>query len=214
MRSALQNSRNLATVNLLDGGIAANAPTSLERICALALELQIYKQCLQYYPFVLGAQPVRMVDLAVFYATIANEGLRPSPYAIETIEQDGTVLYRHPDEQASIASADAASFYQLKTMLQGVVERGTASRIKHLAPYVAGKTGTSDDENDVWFVGFTNDVTVAVWVGYDNADGNRRTLGGGHTGGSVAVPIFEAIVQASWIHHAPKSALSGRKLKR
>jgi len=209
MRSALQKSRNLATVNLLDGGIAANASASLERICALALELQIYKQCLQYYPFVLGAQPVRMVDLAVFYATIANEGVRPSPYTIETIEQDGSVLYQHPDEQTSVASADAASFYQLKTMLQGVVERGTASRIKHLAPYVAGKTGTTDDENDVWFVGFTNDVTVAVWLGYDNADGKRRTLGSGSTGGSLAVPIFESIVQASWAHHAPKTLLNG-----
>src|SRR3954451_24216851 len=125
-----------------------------------------------------------MIDLAVFYATIANEGLRPSPYAIETMEENGTVLYQHSDEPASVASADAASFYQLKTMLQGVVERGTASRIKHLAPYIAGKTGTTDDENDVWFVGFTNDVTVAVWVGYDNASA-RRTLGGGHTGGSV-----------------------------
>ena len=52
-----------------------------------------------------------------------------------------------------------------------------------LAPYVGGKTGTTDGENDVWFAGFTNDVTVAVWVGYDNADGKRRTLGGGQTGG-------------------------------
>src|SRR5947207_12923022 len=94
-------------------------------------------------------------------------------------------------------------------MLQGVVDHGTASRMKHLAPYVAGKTGTTDDENDVWFVGFTNDVTVAVWVGYDNADGKRRTLGEGYTGGSVAVPIFEAIIQASWRHHAPKTSLNG-----
>src|ERR1700741_4194122 len=93
-------------------------------------------------------------------------------------------------------------------MLQGAVERGTASRIKHLAPYVAGKTGTTDDENDVWFVGFPNDVTVAVWVGYDNADGKRRTLGGGSTGGSVAVPIFEPIMQAVWAYHAPKTPLS------
>ena len=62
-------------------------------------------------------------------------------------------------------------------MLQGVVARGTARAIGALSPYVAGKTGTTEDENDAWFVGFTNDVTVAVWVGYDNADGKRRTLG-------------------------------------
>src|SRR3954471_11952246 len=77
--------------------------------------------------------------------------------------------------------------YQLKSMMQGVLARGTAHAISGLAPYVAGKTGTSDDENDAWFVGFTNDVTVSVWLGYDNATGKRRTLGGGATGGGVAV---------------------------
>ena len=84
----------------------------------------------------------------------------------------------------TINSVGRAAFYQLKTMLQGVLTRGTARAIAGLAPYVAGKTGTSDEENDAWFVGFTNDVTVAVWIGYDNADGTRRTLGRGATGGS------------------------------
>jgi penicillin-binding protein 1A len=93
-------------------------------------------------------------------------------------------------------------------MLQGVLARGTARSIAHLAPYVGGKTGTTDEENDAWFVGFTNDVTVAVWVGYDNADGKRRTLGGGQTGSKVAIPIFEPIIQAVWRNHAPKVALS------
>ena len=93
-------------------------------------------------------------------------------------------------------------------MLQGVLQRGTARSMAGLAPFVAGKTGTSDNENDAWFVGFTNDVTVAVWVGYDNADGKRRTLGGGATGGHTAVPIFEPIMQAVWAHVAPKTALA------
>ena len=93
-------------------------------------------------------------------------------------------------------------------MLQGVLARGTARSMAGLAPYVAGKTGTTDDENDAWFVGFTNEVTVAVWVGYDNADGKRRTLGGGATGGHTAVPIFEPIMQAVWAHVAPKTALA------
>ena len=90
-------------------------------------------------------------------------------------------------------------------MLQGVVARGTAHAICGLSPYVAGKTGTTDDENDAWFVGFTNDVTVAVWVGYDNATGKRRTLGGGATGGGVAVPIFEPIIQAVWANVAAEN---------
>jgi membrane carboxypeptidase/penicillin-binding protein len=93
-------------------------------------------------------------------------------------------------------------------MLQGVLARGTAHGIASLSPYVAGKTGTTDGENDAWFVGFTNEVTVAVWVGYDNADGKRRTLGGGQTGASVAIPIFEPIIQAAWAFHAPRAALA------
>src|SRR5262245_62105147 len=90
----------------------------------------------------------------------------------------------------------------------GRAARGTARAIAGLSPYVAGKTGTSDDENDAWFVGFSNDVTVAVWIGYDNADGKRRPLGGGATGGHVAVPIFEPVIQAVWAHVAPKAALA------
>src|SRR5262249_42695756 len=146
---------------------------------------------------------------AAFYAAIANEGLRPSPHVVESIERNGTTIYRHdPKSSATIASVDRPAFYQLKTMLQGVLARGTARTISGLAPYVAGKTGTSDDENDAWFVGFTNDVTVAVWLGYDNADGKRRTLGGGSTGGHVAVPIFEPVIRAVWAQIAPKTPLA------
>src|SRR5215471_9194249 len=209
LRSALENSRNLATVHLLDGGIEAKPEASLNRLCDLAVEARIYAECLRYYPFVLGAQPVRPIDLAAFYASIANEGLRPAPHVVESIERNGVVVYRHdPRSSVVIKSVDGAAFYQLKTMLQGVLARGTARAIAGLSPYVAGKTGTSDEENDAWFVGFTNDVTVAVWIGYDNADGKRRTLGGGSTGGHVAVPIFEPVIQAVWAYAAPKTALA------
>jgi len=208
LRQALEYSKNLATVNLLDGGIDSTPALSLDRICALALEAQIYKDCVRYYPFVLGAQPVRPIDLAAFYAAIANEGARPAPYAIESIELRGRTVYQHSPSLTQIGSADRVSFYQLKTMLQGVLQRGTARGIASMAPYVAGKTGTTDGENDVWFVGFTNDVTVAVWVGYDNADGKRRTLGSGQTGASVAIPVFQPIMEAVWAYHVPKAALA------
>jgi membrane peptidoglycan carboxypeptidase len=128
---------------------------------------------------------------------------------IDSIERNGVVIYRHdPKSSVMVSSVDRAAFYQLKTMLQGVLARGTARAIAGLAPYVAGKTGTSDEENDAWFVGFTNDVTAAVWIGYDNATGKRRTLGGGATGGHVAVPIFEPVIQAVWSNVAPKTALA------
>jgi penicillin-binding protein 1A len=152
---------------------------------------------------------VRILDLAAFYAAIANEGAMATPHAIESVEENGRTIYRRKATPlVRIGSADPAAFFQLKTMLQGVLERGTARSLKALAPYAAGKTGTSDNENDAWFVGFTNDVTIAVWVGYDNADGKRRTLGRGQTGAKVAAPIFQAILDAAWTHHAPKAPLS------
>jgi penicillin-binding protein 1A len=209
LRRALENSKNLVTARLLDGGIEANPVRSLQDVCNLALEAQLILECTPHYPFVLGAQPVRILDLAAFYAAIANEGAMPVPHAFESIEEQGRSLYRRKAQSlVRLGSADAAAFYQLKTMLQGVLERGTARNLKALAPYAAGKTGTSNDENDAWFAGFTNDVTVVVWVGHDNADGKRRTLGRGQTGAKVAAPIFTSIVEAAWQHHMPKSPLS------
>src|SRR6516165_3787024 len=170
LRRALENSRNLTTVHLLEGGIEDSPEASLDRLCRLAMEAQIYRECVRYYPFVLGAQPVRPIDLAAFYAAIANDGLRPAPYVIDSIERNGLVVYRHdPKASTMISSVDRTAFYQLKTLMQGVVARGTARAISAFSPYVAGKTGTSDEENDAWFVGFSNDVTIAVWIGYDNA---------------------------------------------
>jgi membrane carboxypeptidase/penicillin-binding protein len=216
LRRGLERSRNLVTAHLLDGGIDADPAKSLDKVCAAALAAKIYSNCIRYYPFVLGAQPVRMIDLASFYAAVANEGVRPQPHAIDSIELNGRAIYAFPDElpASQIAATDRASFYQLKTILQGVVARGTARAISSLSPYVAGKTGTTEDAVDGWFVGFTNDVTVAVWVGYDNGDGKRRSLGSSETGAHVALPIFEPIMEAIWAQQiAPKTVLRGPSAK-
>jgi len=213
LRRGLEGSINVVTAHLLDGGIDADPVRSLDDVCATAKAAKIYTDCVRYYPFVLGAQPVRMIDLAAFYAAVANEGARPQPHAIDSIEaQDGHTVYSYPKVPlfSTISAADGVSFYQLKTMLQGVVARGTARAIAGLSPYVAGKTGTTEDAVDGWFVGFTNDVTVAVWVGYDNGDGKRRSLGSNETGARVALPIFKPIIEAIWAEHiAPKALLAG-----
>ncbi|MGO9047916.1 MAG: penicillin-binding protein 1A [Xanthobacteraceae bacterium] len=211
MRRGLENSVNVVTAHLLDGGISADPEKSLDEVCATAVAAKIYTDCVRYYPFVLGAQPVRMIDLAAFYAAVANEGALPKPHAIDSIEADGHTVFQYPNAPLPfIGAADRTSFYQLKTMLQGVVARGTARAIGGLSPYVAGKTGTTEDAVDGWFVGFTNDITIAVWVGYDNGDGKRRSLGTNATGARVALPIFEPILQAVWAQGvAPKAPLSG-----
>src|SRR5207248_7056574 len=165
LRRGLENSVNIVTGHLLDGGSEADPEKSLDDICSTAVAAKIYADCMRYYPFVLGAQTVRLIDLAAFYAAVANEGARLQPHAIETIEQDGRAIYRHDPRAVDwIGFADRASFYQLKSMLQGVLARGTAHAVKHLSPYASGKTGTTDNWADAWFVGFTNDVTVAIWV--------------------------------------------------
>jgi len=211
LRRGLENSVNIVTARLLDGGINPDPAKSLDSVCATAVAAKIYKDCVRYYPFVLGAQPVRMIDLAAFFAAVANEGALPQPHAVDSIEIDGRTVYQYPDAPLPfVGAADRASFYQLKTILQGVVARGTARAIGALSPYVAGKTGTTEDSVDGWFIGFTNDVTVAVWVGYDNGDGKRRSLGASATGARVALPIFEPIMQAIWAESiAPKAPLSG-----
>ena len=89
LRRALENSKNLVTANLLDSVIDYPPEDSLTRVCELTQEAQVYKDCVRYYPFVLGAQPARLVDLAAFYAAIATEGARPSPHVIESVEQNG-----------------------------------------------------------------------------------------------------------------------------
>ena len=157
------------------------ARASLDRLCELALEAQIYRECERYYPFVLGAQPVRPIDLAAFYATIANEGARPAPYVVESIEQDG-MIYRRADGAGANQRRRPRRLLPAQDHAAGRPGARNRALMAPLAPYVAGKTGTSEEENDTWFVGFTNDITVAVWVGYDNADGKRRTLGGGAPG--------------------------------
>jgi membrane carboxypeptidase/penicillin-binding protein len=211
LRRGLEHSVNVVTAHLLDGGIDADPEKSLDEVCATAVAAKIYSQCVRYYPFVLGAQPVRMIDLAAFYAAVANEGALPQPHGIDSIEKNGHTIYQYPTTPLPwIGAADRASFYQLKTILQGVVARGTARAIGALSPYVAGKTGTTENAVDGWFVGFTNDVTVAVWVGYDNGDGKRRSLGSNETGARVALPIFQPIIEAIWSENiAPKTALNG-----
>ena len=117
LRRALENSKNLVTARLLDGGIDKDPTKSLEQICAMALQAKIYPECMKNYPFVLGAQAVRMIDLAAFYAAIANEGARITPYAIE---------FDRAERPAGLSPAADASDHARRT--------ATASRSISCAP--------------------------------------------------------------------------------
>ena len=104
LRRGLEYSRNLVTAHLLDGGIETDPVNSLDDVCATATAMKIYAHCLRYYPFVLGAQPVQMINLAAFYAAIAQEGVRPQPHGIDSIEANGRTIYQYPEAQILLQS--------------------------------------------------------------------------------------------------------------
>ncbi|NJL25446.1 MAG: glycosyl transferase, partial [Calothrix sp. SM1_5_4] len=221
IRQAVEKSLNLPTARIMaciGGQVASeraraascNDPTAgLDYIRAVTQDLGIYKDPIRVYPFVLGAQPTRLIDMVSAYATVANLGFRPTVHFLDEIERDGKVLYKRPRfSLEQVKSIDRVAFYQLRRILEGTVARGTAVSIKDLTGYVAGKTGTSNRENDAWFIGFTNDLVVGVWVGYDSRD-VRASLGARSTGAQLALPIATEVIRQSFELYKEKEPLVG-----
>src|SRR6185436_9089297 len=115
----------------------------------------------------LGVAEVSMRELTAAYTAFPNLGMRVEPYLLREVRgRNGKSLYRH--ESKSKRVVDAAPAYVMHTLLRGVVRRGTATRLKRYGlGYVAGKTGTTNDYRDAWFVGYTADMVTSVWVGFD-----------------------------------------------
>ena len=207
MRRAVEMSLNLPTARLMSQ-LGQTPQEGLDYVRGVTKELGIYSEPIRFYPIVLGAQPVRLIDMVVAYATVANMGLKPVPHLFDSIEQNGRVVYERPSYNLQpLPGVDRVSFFQLRRILEGTLVRGTAVRIKDLEGVVAGKTGTSNGFNDTWFVGFTNDIVVGVWVGYDNS-GKRSSLGAGFTGGRVALPIAERVFRESFKIYKDKEPLA------
>ena len=209
LRRALENSKNLATAHLLQGGIAHSAPESLDKVCARRQGRRSSTRSAS--ATIRSSWAPSRCGRSTWRCSTPRSSTRASARRRTSSNRSsatGETVYRAQPKLTALAGVDRPAAFQLRTILQGVLARGTARSIGHLSSFVGGKTGTSDDENDAWFVGFSNDVTIAVWVGYDNKRG-KRTLGGGQTGGKVAVPIFAPIMEAVWQHHAPKTALRG-----
>ncbi len=138
----------------------------------------------------LGSAEVTLLELTRAYSTFANAGRRVDPIFITKItDPQGKVLEEFQPHSESVLSPETA--YLVTSMLESVVQRGTGKRVKALNRPVAGKTGTTNDMHDAWFVGFTPDVVTGVWVGYDS----ERSLGKDRTGGHVAAPIFLSYMQ-------------------
>ena len=138
-----------------------------------------------YLSSALGAGEATLVDITSAYSAFVNRGVRMTPYGIVTItDREGNVLEEHRPEAHEAIRADTA--FVMTNLLRGVVQRGTAGAAAQLDWPMGGKTGTMDEYTDAWFVGFDPNITVGVWVGYDE----KKPLGTGETGASAALPIW------------------------
>jgi penicillin-binding protein 1A len=125
------------------------------------------------------------------YSAFPNQGVRMTPYAIRSVsDREGTVIEENRPEPHEALRADTA--FLMAHLLEGVVQRGTAEAAKALDWPLAGKTGTMDEFTDAWFIGFDPNITVGVWVGYDE----KKPLGRGETGAQAALPIWMDFVRS------------------
>jgi penicillin-binding protein 1B len=181
-RRALEESRNVPTARLA-------LAIGLDRVVEAAARCGIESDLTSLPSLALGAQEVTPLELARAYATIASGGAsRPVRIVRDLSPASGGRTEAAPPATRSLSPGVA---YVLTDMLRGVLDRGTAASARALgfAQDAAGKTGTTDDERDAWFVGFTPDILVLVWVGFD--DGART----GFTGASAALPIWVDVMQ-------------------
>lgn len=193
-RKALEKSRNIPTVRIaLDIGI--------DKIAEMSNRLDIFDKPPKNLSVVLGAHETTLLKLVSAYNTIASGGKKMAPQFIDRIsDRRGNILYT-PSlvamEKGTESSVPKISYvqkqvisenvtHQLTSILEGVVQNGTAVRAKQLNMTIAGKTGTTNDSYDTWFIGYTPDIIVGVYIGFDQP----KTLGQKETGASLPLPVF------------------------
>jgi penicillin-binding protein 1A len=146
-----------------------------------------------YLAVALGAAEATLVEMTSAYSVFPNQGVRMRPYTVQKVsDREGNLLEENRPEPREAIRADTA--FVLTNLLRGVVQRGTAAKAAELNWPVGGKTGTTDDYTDAWFIGFDPDITIGVWVGMDQ----KKPIGYNQTGGAAALPIWIDMMQA-WI---------------
>lgn len=178
MRRALELSLNTATVRLLES-------IGIDDVLEMAQKLGIESKLHPNLSLALGTSEVTPFELATAYLTIARLGSRIEPGAIKEVRSLlGELLYE--DEREAEEVIDPRISYELIKMMEGVIKSGTAKRASRIPYEIAGKTGTTDDFRDAWFVGFSSDLLCLVWVGYDQ----NKKLGPNESGAQAALPIW------------------------
>ncbi len=183
LATALARSRNIPTVRLL---MSVGLPPVINLAKAMGLTTQIYPN----YSSALGASEVSLFELTRAYSVFPNQGQLAAPILIERLEdRDGRILEEaEPHSRPAISQRTAQIMTEL---LVGVVTRGTGQKVLALRRPIGGKTGTTNNTRDAWFIGFTPSVTAGVWVGMDD----ERSLGAKETGSQAAAPIFIRFMQ-------------------
>jgi penicillin-binding protein 1A len=182
LRNALAMSRNVVAVQL-------GMKLGMDSIAQLAHRMGLNSEIAPYPSSAIGASAVQPLDLVAVYTTFANLGTPVEPRFIYRIEDRNRKVVLSREVRALAPALDPRVTYVVRDMMRDVVERGTASSIRRYLPAsipVAGKTGTTNDNSDVWFIGLTPDVVAGVWLGFDKP----VSIAPGAGGGSLAAPIF------------------------
>lgn len=179
IQRALELSINVPAVKtyMMVGG---DAVVSFARRCGITSDLP------RYPSLALGAAGVAPIEMTAAYNVFANNGVYAKPRFVKRITDQTDKVLEEPVSELSEATQPQIA-YELAHVMRGTIDRGTAYEAHVLAPPLAGKTGTTNSYTDAWFIGFSPEFTVGIWVGYDDPS---RTLGGGATGAAVALPIW------------------------
>ncbi|HTO82030.1 MAG TPA: penicillin-binding protein 1A [Methylomirabilota bacterium] len=198
MRVGIEKSRNLMTVRVAQA-------VGMQKVVEYAKKLGVVDDLMPTLAMALGAGETTPLRMVTAYSQIVNGGKKIKPTFIDRIQDRlGRTIYRHDDRPCDDCRAawnnqavpsipdtreqilDPRTAYQMVSILEGVVQRGTGVAVSAVGKPLAGKTGTTNDSKDAWFVGFSPDLAAAVYVGYDSP----QSLGGKETGGAIAAPIF------------------------
>ncbi len=185
MRTALQRSRNLVSIRILNH---IGTKYAQQYITRFGFDADRHPA---YLPMALGAGLVTPLQMAGAYSVFANGGYRVNPYLIaEVTDPNGAIVARAQPliaEQNAPRAIDARNAYVMNSLLQSVAQRGTGAKTNVLKRTdLAGKTGTTNDSHDAWFAGYQHTLAAIAWIGYDNP----RSLGDRETGGGLALPVW------------------------
>ena len=188
LRYALEESRNVPAIKMMD-------TLGPKHVLEFARRFGFEEDFPPYLPIALGAGDATLLDITSAYTTFPNQGVRMKPFSVLNVkDRDGNLLEENRAEPNDVIRADTA--FVMTNMLRGVLSpRGTGARATSLAASwpLAGKTGTVDDNTDAWFVGFDPDITVGVWLGFDD---KRKSLGSAEQGAFAALPIWMDFMKA------------------